>query len=232
MLLPPQVLLILGAHGGQQVVRVHDDVNEGVEHSEERSVATGREFDTPPNGGRHDAVVNHMQIGDLVKLFTQNEKDGVQELGEFAEIIPPTHVNHNQFVGIVGIVNRLAAETVTEQPRVHQTLRERRQTGLLDPTKIFLKKTLTSSNSEESMSSNCEQSNYLVHNINAGYNLKDVVNDDGPSEFKGLAIAHQSRSQRFHKVNVTRADNQSRKWRTHQQPSVHPRICRTRGKFG
>ena len=158
MLLPPQVLLILGAHGGQQVVRVHDDVNEGVEHSEERSVATGREFDTPPNGGRHDAVVNHMQIGDLVKLFTQNEKDGVQELGEFAEIIPPTHVNHNQFVGIVGIVNRLAAETVTEQPRVHQTLRERRQTGLLDPTKILKKKTLTSSNSEESMSSNCEQS--------------------------------------------------------------------------
>ena len=31
VLLPPDVLLVLRAHGGQHVVRVHEDVNERVE---------------------------------------------------------------------------------------------------------------------------------------------------------------------------------------------------------
>lgn len=38
--LPPEVLLHLRAQGRQQVVRVHDDVDEGVEQAEESAVAT------------------------------------------------------------------------------------------------------------------------------------------------------------------------------------------------
>lgn len=40
ILLPPEVLLELGSEGGEQVVRVHHDVDEGVEQSEEGAVAT------------------------------------------------------------------------------------------------------------------------------------------------------------------------------------------------
>jgi len=40
VLLPPQVFLHVGAQGGQQVVRVHDYVDERVQQSEERAVAT------------------------------------------------------------------------------------------------------------------------------------------------------------------------------------------------
>jgi len=97
-------------------------VNESVQHSKECGVATGGELDTPPNGGWHDAMVNNMEIGDLIKLFSQNEENGIQKLGEFAEVIPPTHLGNNQLVGVVRIVDRLAAKTVAEQPRVYQTL--------------------------------------------------------------------------------------------------------------
>ena len=40
VLLPPEVGLHLRAESGEQIVRVHDYVNEGVEQTEERAVAT------------------------------------------------------------------------------------------------------------------------------------------------------------------------------------------------
>lgn len=39
VLLPPQVLLVRGSHRGQSVVRVHDHVDEGVDHCMERTEA-------------------------------------------------------------------------------------------------------------------------------------------------------------------------------------------------
>lgn len=97
-------------------------MNESVQHSKECGVTTGGELDTPPNGCWHDAVVNDVEVGDLIKLFPQDEENRIQKLGKFAEVIPPTHLGNNQLVGIVGIVDRLAAETVAEEPRVYQTL--------------------------------------------------------------------------------------------------------------
>ena len=38
--LPPQVLLVAGAHGGQAVVRVHDNVDDTVEQGVERPHTT------------------------------------------------------------------------------------------------------------------------------------------------------------------------------------------------
>lgn len=38
ILLPPQVFLDFGSQSGQQVVRVHDDVHESVQQTEERTV--------------------------------------------------------------------------------------------------------------------------------------------------------------------------------------------------
>ena len=49
MLLPPDVLLVLGAHGGDHVVEVHDDVHERVEQAKEGAVAAGGELDSKPH---------------------------------------------------------------------------------------------------------------------------------------------------------------------------------------
>lgn len=61
VLLPPEVLLELGSEGGEQVVRVHHNVDEGVEQSEEGAVATGSELDAEPHGHGHASVVNDVQ---------------------------------------------------------------------------------------------------------------------------------------------------------------------------
>lgn len=93
VLLPPEVLLILGPHGGQQVVRVHDNMNERIKEAEESGMSSWSELDAPPNSGRHDAVMYNMQIGDLVKFFPQHKEDGIHEFRELAKEIPPTQVN-------------------------------------------------------------------------------------------------------------------------------------------
>lgn len=42
VLLPPEVFLVLRTHGGEHVVGVHHDVDEGVEQAEEGAVTTCR----------------------------------------------------------------------------------------------------------------------------------------------------------------------------------------------
>lgn len=74
VLLPPEEALELRSHGGEQVVRVHDDVHEGVEQAEEGAVAAGRELDAEPHGHRHAAVVDDVQRGHLARLLAQNEE--------------------------------------------------------------------------------------------------------------------------------------------------------------
>ena len=44
VLLPPDVLLVLWAHGGQHVVSVHEDVHESVEQTEEGGMTSGDEL--------------------------------------------------------------------------------------------------------------------------------------------------------------------------------------------
>lgn len=142
-------------------------MDECVEHSEEGAVTSGCKFDPPPNRGWHHTVVNHMEIGDLIEFLTQDKENRIHELGEFAEIIPPTQLGNNQLIRIVRVINRLASKTVAMQPRMDQT---------------------------------------LIDKVDAEDDLDDVVNDDCRTEFKRLAISHQSRAQRFDKVDVTDAD--------------------------
>ena len=54
-------------------------------------------------------MMNDMQISNLVKFFPQDEKDGVQEFGEFAKIIPPTKLSYNHFIRIIRVIDRLTA---------------------------------------------------------------------------------------------------------------------------
>lgn len=47
--LPPEKLLVARSEGGEAVIAVHDDVDGGVEHSEERWVSAGEELQAPPD---------------------------------------------------------------------------------------------------------------------------------------------------------------------------------------
>lgn len=49
---------------------------------------------------------------------------GIEELGEFANVIPPTRVGHSECHGVVGVVDRLAPETVSFRPATHQVLKQ------------------------------------------------------------------------------------------------------------
>lgn len=82
VLLPPQVLLVVGAHGSQTVVRVHDDMDHTVEKGMECSHTTSCKPNSEPPGERHDGVMVHMQKRHLAVLFPEHEEDRVQHLNE------------------------------------------------------------------------------------------------------------------------------------------------------
>ena len=80
VLLPPDVLLVLGSHGGDHVVEVHDDVDESVEEGEECRVAARGELQAHPDGEGHDSMVNDVERRDVLVLLTQDEEQ-LQQLG-------------------------------------------------------------------------------------------------------------------------------------------------------
>lgn len=111
--LPPKEFLVSGSQGRQQIVGVHDDVDEGVKEAEEGGMAAGGELDAEPNGHWHHAVVDHVECGDVVVLFPQDEENlhkhtklkrlllvvlfcayRIEKFGEFREIVPPTASSH------------------------------------------------------------------------------------------------------------------------------------------
>lgn len=75
--LPPQVFLEFWSHRGQHIVKVHDDVHEGVDDANEGSVTAGEVFGAAPGYHRHDGVVVQVQERYLVILFPQDEEDRV-----------------------------------------------------------------------------------------------------------------------------------------------------------
>ena len=91
-------------------------------------MAPSSELNTPPTDGWHNAMVNNMKIGDLIKFFSHNKENGIQKLGEFAEVIPPTHLGNDQLIRVIGIVDWLAAKAITEEPRMNQTLNYKKMT--------------------------------------------------------------------------------------------------------
>ena len=64
-------------------------------------------------------MVNHVEGGQVAELLTEQEEEGVDEVDEFGEEIPPGHVRREQpFLG-VGVVDGLAQPVVpASQPEV------------------------------------------------------------------------------------------------------------------
>lgn len=94
VLLPPQIFLHFWSHGGQHVVRVHDDVNECIQKTKERTMTARREFDAPPNGCWHQTMMDHMQCRHLIVTFAHHKEDGIEEFCELGKVVPPTAASH------------------------------------------------------------------------------------------------------------------------------------------
>lgn len=75
VLLPPDVLLVLGPHGRQEIVSVHEHVNKCVEEAKEGGVAAGNPAGAWPHGERHDPMVDNMEQGDVGELLTGHKTE-------------------------------------------------------------------------------------------------------------------------------------------------------------
>lgn len=52
-------------------------------------------------------MMNDVQIGDLIKFFSQNKENSVQKLGKLAKVIPPAKLGDNEFIRVIRVVDGL-----------------------------------------------------------------------------------------------------------------------------
>lgn len=71
----PDVLLEGRPEPCDEVVGVHDDVDEGVDETEEGPVTSGQESNPHPEVDGHDGVVVDVQQRDLVELLSSHEAE-------------------------------------------------------------------------------------------------------------------------------------------------------------
>ena len=95
VLLPPEVGLQGGATGCQQVVEVHQRVHARVEEGTEAALPSADEPGPPPAEEGEGAVVDDMQRRKVGKLFLQDEEEGVKEVDELGEVVPPRQVQRS-----------------------------------------------------------------------------------------------------------------------------------------
>lgn len=60
ILFPPEVLLHMRPKRCQHVIRVHENVDQSVDDTEEGRMTAGEEFDTDPSNDRHHRVMIEM----------------------------------------------------------------------------------------------------------------------------------------------------------------------------
>lgn len=112
VLLPAEIFLILGSKCGHKIIKVHDDMHQRVDESEEASMTARRVAKSRPQTHRQDAVVDDVENGHLVGFLAQHKENRVEKVDEFRDVEPPADVNHAESSLVVGVVNRLADEAV------------------------------------------------------------------------------------------------------------------------
>lgn len=75
VLLPPDALLVLLVPGREQIVGVHDHVDETVERPEKDAVAAGNELGADPRQEGHSEMVVDVQECHLVVFLAEYEED-------------------------------------------------------------------------------------------------------------------------------------------------------------
>ena len=103
--LPPQILLA-HSHSTEEVVEVHDSVDETVEQGGEEGAAPWHEHHRVPRHESDARVVVEVEEGDLVELLPHQHEPGVEELHELGRVVPPTH--RQQLQHITNHVNNLS----------------------------------------------------------------------------------------------------------------------------
>ena len=93
VLLPPEVRLEGGPGGSEQVVEVHQRVHSGVEEGAKAALSTADEPGPPPTEEGQGAVVDHMKEGEVGELLPSDEEEGVEEVDELGEVVPPSQVD-------------------------------------------------------------------------------------------------------------------------------------------
>lgn len=99
--LPAQILLVFRSHGRHHVIRVHDDVDEGVNGAYKNFVSAWVVFGATPTHNWHYSVMVHVEKSDLVVLFAQDKKDGVQQLRHFCQKV---YVNTSCYLKVNALV--------------------------------------------------------------------------------------------------------------------------------
>ena len=77
---PPKILLHVRTKSSQVVVKVHNDMNKGVDDGSETSVAVGNELQAYIASDRHQAVMSHVEERDLIVLLSKNEEQSVKKV--------------------------------------------------------------------------------------------------------------------------------------------------------
>lgn len=78
--LPADVLLVARTHRGQEVVKVHYDMDQRIEQGKEAGVAAGSKADSRPQADRHDPMMDQMKQCYLLVLLTQYEEEGIEKV--------------------------------------------------------------------------------------------------------------------------------------------------------
>ena len=91
-------------------------MHQSIESGEE-SCLTARDVpEDNPNSQRDTSMVEDVQEGDLIVLFTHDEKYGIEKINEFGDVEAVSHLDKLQGILVVGVIHGLANETVSVEP--------------------------------------------------------------------------------------------------------------------
>ena len=107
ILLPPEIPLHSRTTGRQEVVEVHDTVDSRVEEWSKSTLTSSNKPGTPPAEDWESSMMNHMQWREMTKLLASNKEDGVSQINELGEVVPPGQVESSLGERTVRVVNRL-----------------------------------------------------------------------------------------------------------------------------
>ena len=83
VLFPPEKLLDPGTHGGQQIIRVHDHVDERIEKGKETGVTAANVAKARPQNDWQQSVVVQVEDGQVSVLFAQDKKESIEIVDKF-----------------------------------------------------------------------------------------------------------------------------------------------------
>lgn len=81
--LPPQILLVLGPASSYHIVKIHYDVDERVEDSNESNLSSSNVLGDAPRNKAHHGVVVDVEECNLLIFFPKNEEYCVQQFADF-----------------------------------------------------------------------------------------------------------------------------------------------------